>query len=100
MKLRGWLMRRGRAREWVLCSPPTFDTIDHRSVMKKKMRIPEEIVAKQISKLCNDVVLDLDEVGKAIARNEPSISFRRLEIITESAKQEREDYLGRSNLIH
>ena len=50
----------------------------------------EERVAKAIAKMMNDLTLDLDQVGIYIGRIRPATSYRRLEIIMDSAREERE----------
>jgi hypothetical protein len=57
----------------------------------RKIRLPEEKVAKQIASIVNNIELDLDEVGAYLARNSPAVSVRRLSIITEVANQEKEN---------
>lgn len=56
----------------------------------KKIRLPEEKVAKQIASIVNDVTLDLDEVGVYLARNSPAVSIRRIKLIVESATEEKD----------
>lgn len=56
----------------------------------RKQRTPEEKVAKTLAQSISDVSLDLDEVGIHLANNLPNVSFRRLEEVIESAKQEKE----------
>lgn len=50
----------------------------------------EEKVALKIAGIISDLRLDLDRVGIYLARLKPSIPYRRLQIIAESAEQERE----------
>lgn len=50
----------------------------------------EEKVAKSITKMMNDLTLDLDQVGIYIGRMRPATSYRRLEVIMDSAREERE----------
>lgn len=51
----------------------------------------EEKVAENVAKLMNDLTLDLDQVGVYLGRIRPATSYRRLEIIMEAAREERED---------
>jgi hypothetical protein len=51
----------------------------------------EEKVAGAIAKMMNDLTLDLDQIGVYLGRIRPATSFRRLEIIMEAAREERED---------
>jgi hypothetical protein len=46
-------------------------------------------VAKTMSDLVNDLTLDLEQVGIYLATNN-GISYRRIQMIAESAKHERE----------
>ena len=57
----------------------------------RKQRTPEEKVAKTLAQSVSDVSLDLDEVGIHLANNLPNVSFRRLEEVIDSAKQEKEN---------
>jgi hypothetical protein len=59
--------------------------------MRKLQITKEHKVASKISQLVNDVTLDLDEVGKAIANAQPTISYNRLVLLTEAAVAEKED---------
>ena len=67
----------------------------------RKQRTPEEKVAKTLAQSISDVSLDLDEVGIHLANNLPNVSFRRLEEVVESAKQEKEsrNVRARTNTI-
>jgi division protein CdvB (Snf7/Vps24/ESCRT-III family) len=51
----------------------------------------EEKVAENVAKMMNDLTLDLDQIGVYLGRIRPATSFRRLEIIMEAAREERED---------
>jgi hypothetical protein len=51
----------------------------------------EEKVAGAIAKMMTDLTLDLDQIGVYLGRIRPATSFRRLEIIMEAAREERED---------
>ena len=55
----------------------------------KKLQTKEEKVAIRFGELVNDVTLDLDQIGKYIARQLPTISHRRLGVIIESAEEEK-----------
>lgn len=50
----------------------------------------EDRVARRLSKLVNDVSLDLDEIGKSLAYTSPTVTINRLSTIVESAIWERE----------
>lgn len=55
----------------------------------RRIRTPEEKVAKQLADIVNDVSIDLDEVGIHLAINQPHISYLRLENVVEAAKEEK-----------
>jgi hypothetical protein len=58
-----------------------------------KVRLPkskEESVAEKIADLVTDLRLDLEQVGIYVARQE-NTTYRRVQIIAESAKYEREE---------
>lgn len=57
----------------------------------RRIRTPEEKVAKQLADIVNNVSIDLDEVGIHLAINQPHISYLRLENIVESAKEEKNE---------
>jgi len=50
----------------------------------------EEKVAVKIAGLLSDLRLDIERVGIYIARMRPTTAYRRLEIMTESAQEEKE----------
>jgi hypothetical protein len=50
----------------------------------------EEKVAVKIAGLLSDLRLDIERVGVYIARMRPTTAYRRLEIMTESAQEEKE----------
>lgn len=49
----------------------------------------EEKVAVKISNMICDLRLDIERVGIYLARMRPSTTFHRLEVMTESAQEER-----------
>jgi|SaaInl74LU_5_DNA_1037368.scaffolds.fasta_scaffold04110_3 hypothetical protein len=63
------------------------------------MKSNEEKVADKIANSLDSVSLDLDEVGRSIARMR-NLPYNRLLIVVESAEEEKEKLLGReSNTI-
>ena len=63
------------------------------------MKSNEEKVADKIANSLDSVSLDLDEVGRNIARMR-NLPYNRLLIVVESAEEEKEKLLGReSNTI-
>jgi hypothetical protein len=57
---------------------------------KRHQTTEAEKTAVKISKIVNDVTLDLDQVGIYLARVAPNVSYSRLQIIAESAQAERD----------
>jgi hypothetical protein len=57
----------------------------------RKLKSREEKVAEKIAQLLDSLSLDLDEVGKYIARFLPTTIYNRLMIIAESAEWEKEN---------
>ena len=60
-------------------------------VFMRKLKSREEKVAEKIAQLLDSLTLDLDQVGKYIARFLPTTIYNRLLIITEAAEHEKED---------
>lgn len=66
--------------------------------MRRHKVTNEERVAMKLADICSDLRLDLDMVGTYLARVAPYVSFNRLQVIAESAKEEKEiQYNGRTN---
>lgn len=58
---------------------------------KRHHTTEEEKVAIKLSKIVNDVSLDLDDVGRYLAELAPTISYNRLILIAESAIERKEN---------
>lgn len=59
----------------------------------KKIKLPkskEESVAEKIAELVTDLRLDLEQVGIYVGRQD-NVVYRRVQIVSESAKFEREE---------
>lgn len=56
----------------------------------RKIRTDEEKIAKQLTDLVSDVTLDIEQVGKYVARNSATVLQRRLKIVIEAADYEKE----------
>ena len=59
----------------------------------KKIRLPkskEESTAEKIAELVTDLRLDLEQVGIYVARQD-NVVYRRVQIVSDSAKFEREE---------
>jgi hypothetical protein len=81
----------------LLTPSPFFDTIGNRSVMSKSN---EERVAMSIAESLDRVSLDLDEVGRNIARMD-NLPFNRLIIVIEAAEEEKDKRNAReSNTLY
>lgn len=52
-------------------------------------RSQEEKTAEQIAKIISDLRLDIEQVGIYIGRMLPATTFRRLQVIAESAEHEK-----------
>ncbi len=59
--------------------------------MRHRGMTDEEKVAVKISNMICDLRLDIERVGIYLARMRPSTTFHRLEVMTESAQEERND---------
>jgi hypothetical protein len=57
----------------------------------RKIKTHEEKVAEKLADLVSDLRTDLEQVGEYIGRNAESVSYRRLQIVAESAKEEKEN---------
>ena len=87
------IVLQGRGQEFpflLLTSPLFFDTLSTGDKMTRRMS-NEEKVAHAIAKLLDSLTLNLDEVGKYLARFLPTTIYNRLMIIAESAEWEKEN---------
>lgn len=57
----------------------------------RKLKSREEKVAEKIAQLLDSLTLDLDQVGKYIARFLPTTIYNRLLIIAEAAEWEKKE---------
>jgi hypothetical protein len=57
---------------------------------KRLPKSKEESVAEKIAELVTDLRLDLEQVGIYVARQDNTV-YRRVQIVSESAKYEREE---------
>lgn len=60
-------------------------------VFMRKLKSREEKVAEKIAQLLDSLTLDLDQVGKYIARFLPTTIYNRLLIIAEAAEWEKKE---------
>lgn len=66
--------------------------------MRSKIKSSEEKIAEQIANIVSDVRIDLDQVGKYLARIKPNTPYNRLMIIAESAEWEKEKAYDREHI--
>jgi hypothetical protein len=64
----------------------------------RKKQTQEERVAKQLTDIVKDLTLDLDEVGRYMATNFPTILANRLDVVIESARYEKENQYDREHI--
>jgi hypothetical protein len=64
----------------------------------RKTRTQESKIAKVLADSVDSVTLDLDEVGKILARTTPTVLCNRLDVIIESARYEKENMYERNTL--
>jgi hypothetical protein len=64
----------------------------------RKSPAPEEKIAKHLAQIVSDVNLDIEQVGIYLARNFPSVSYRRLQVVIESAEWEKEAKYDREHI--
>jgi hypothetical protein len=67
-----------------------FGIIEVTTKYGEQMTNDENKVADKIGKLVSDLTLDIEQVGLYIGR-QPNVILNRLEIITETAREEKED---------
>jgi hypothetical protein len=67
-----------------------FAIIEDTTKYGEQMTNEENKVADRIGKLVSDLTLDIEQVGLYIGR-QPNVILSRLEIITETAREEKED---------
>jgi len=59
--------------------------------MRRHRLTEEERVAKRLSDILSDIRLDLDKIGIYLARGFPNSTIRRLDIVTSSALDEKDN---------
>lgn len=64
--------------------------------MRKRIT-KEERVAIKLGESVSDVTLDLDEIGKALATS-PTILADRLQVVIESAREEKQENYDRNSI--
>jgi len=60
----------------------------------------EEKIAKALAKAVSDLNVNLDLVGVYLARVSPNVIYNRLQVIAESAEQEKENLNDRANFAY
>lgn len=64
----------------------------------RKIKTKEELVAKKIVELVNDLTIDLDLVGLYVAQQSSSVLFNRIQVVAESAQYEKEAQYDRQHI--
>jgi hypothetical protein len=63
------------------------------SIRKSGVGTSEEKIAQKLNIIVSDLNLNLEQVGKMIARVLPTLTFNRVMVVLESAQAEREKIL-------
>lgn len=63
-----------------------------------KQLTDEEKAAKKLANIVNDLSLDIEMVGRYLARQERNVSYNRLIVVAESAQYEKEMTYVRNNI--
>lgn len=58
--------------------------------MRRRLKTQEEKLAEKFVELLSDLRIDLDQVGKYVAQQKPSVGYTRLMIVAEAAEHEKE----------
>jgi hypothetical protein len=70
------------------------------SIRKSSVGTSEEKIAQKLNIIVSDLNLNLEQVGKMIARVLPTLTFNRVMVIFESAQAEREKILNEPSITH
>lgn len=70
------------------------------SVRKSAVGTSEEKIAQKLNIIVSDLNLNLEQVGKMIARVLPTLTFNRVMVVFESAQAEREKILNEPRINH
>ena len=65
--------------------------------MRLPLKSKEEKAAELLANITSDLRIDLDEVGRNLARMKPTLTYNRLMIIAESAEHEMENKMIRNS---
>jgi hypothetical protein len=60
----------------------------------------EEKIAQKLNIIVSDLNLDLEQVGKMVARVLPTLTFSRVMVVLESAQAEREKIINEPRMHH
>lgn len=70
------------------------------SIRKSGVGTSEEKIAQKLNIIVSDLNLNLEQVGKMIARVLPTLTFNRVMVVFESAQAEREKILNEPRIDH
>lgn len=70
------------------------------SVRKSGAGTSEEKIAQKLNIIVSDLNLNLEQVGKMIARVLPTLTFNRVMVVLESAQAERENIINEPKINH
>lgn len=70
------------------------------SIRKSAVGTSEEKIAQKLNIIVSDLNLNLEQVGKMIARVLPTLTFNRVMVVFESAQAEREKILNEPRINH
>jgi hypothetical protein len=70
------------------------------SIRKSGVGTSEEKIAQKLNIIVSDLNLNLEQVGKMIARVLPTLTFNRVMVVLESAQAEREKILNEPSITH
>lgn len=70
------------------------------SIRKSAVGTSEEKIAQKLNIIVSDLNLNLEQVGKMIARVLPTLTFNRVMVVFESAQAEREKILNEPRIDH
>jgi hypothetical protein len=70
------------------------------SVRKTSVGTSEEKIAQKLNIIVSDLNLNLEQVGKMIARVLPTLTFNRVMVVFESAQAEREKIINEPRIDH
>jgi type III secretory pathway lipoprotein EscJ len=70
------------------------------SIRNSSAGTSEEKLAQKLNVMVSDLNLDLEQVGKMVARVLPNLTFSRVMVVLESAQAEREKIVNQPRIDH